>query len=49
MYVYLVFIQGVMRPTMVRTVKHPAVNTVKHKADVIVILQVVCVWEVVNP
>ena len=48
MYVYIVLIQGVMRPTMVRIVKYPAVNTVKHKADVIVLLQVVYVSEVVN-
>ena len=32
---------------MVRTVKYPAIVSVKYKMDVIVILQVVCVWEVV--
>ena len=42
------YLQPVMRPTMVVTVKYPAVVSVKYKMDVIVILQVVYVWEVVN-
>ena len=33
---------------MARTVKYPAVVSVKYKMDVIVIIQVVFVWEVVN-
>ena len=33
---------------MVRTVKNPAEVSVKYKMDVIVILQVVFVWEVVS-
>ena len=44
----IIFVQPVTRPTMVRIVKYPAVVNVKYKMDVIVILQVVCVWEVVN-
>ena len=39
----IIFVQPVMRPTMVRTVKYPAVVSVKYKMDVIVILQMVCV------
>ena len=45
---FIIFVQCVMRPAMVRTVKCPAVVSVKYRMDVIVILQVVCVWEVVN-